>query len=195
MGKIPEGFHTITPQIVVSNGDKAIALYKKALDAKELGRMLLPGTDKIMHASLQIGTSKLFLSDAGMQKKDPKGLGSAFYIYVVDVDAAHKRALDAGMSETMAPVDMFWGDRFSAVDDRYGHRWCFATQVREVSREEMMEAAKQQWASAKPERKAGGKKAKDKGKKDKGEKNRKEGKNNKSEEAKKDKKKDKKKKK
>ena len=195
MGKIPEGFHTITPQIVVSNGDKAIALYKKALDAKELGRMLLPGTDKIMHASLQIGTSKLFLSDAGMQKKDPKGLNSAFYVYVVDVDAAHKRALDAGMSETMAPVDMFWGDRFSAVDDRYGHRWCFATQVREVSREEMVEAAKQQWASAKPERKAGGKKEKDKRKKDKNEKSAKQSKDNKSEDAKKDKKKEKKKKK
>ena len=195
MGKIPEGFHTITPQIVVSNGDKAIALYKKALDAKELGRMLMPGTDKIMHASLQIGTSKLFLSDAGMQKKDPKGFGSAFYVYVLDVDAAHKRALDAGMSETMAPVDMFWGDRFSAVDDRYGHRWCFATQVREVSREEMMEAAKQQWASAKPERKSGGKKAKDKRKKDKNEKSAKQSKDNKSEDAKKDKKKDKKKKK
>jgi PhnB protein len=194
MGRIPDGFHTITPQIVVSNGDKAIALYKKALDAKELSRFVMPSTDKIMHAALQIGTSKLFLSDAGMQKKNPRGLGSAFYIYVIDVDAAHKRALDAGMSETMAPVDMFWGDRFSAVDDRYGHRWCFATQVREVSREEMVEAAKQQWASAKPDRKSGGKKAKDKGKKDK-EKSRKESKDNKSEGAKKDKKKDKKKKK
>jgi PhnB protein len=189
MGKIPEGFHTITPQIVVSNGDKAIALYKKALDAKELGRMLLPGTDKIMHASLQIGTSKLFLSDAGMQKKGPKGLDSAFYIYVLDVDGAHKRALEAGMSEMVAPVDMFWGDRFSAVDDRYGHRWCFATQVREVSREEMVEAAKKQWASAKPE-----KKAKDKGKKDKRDKGRKDGKDKKGEEPKREKKKDKKKK-
>jgi uncharacterized glyoxalase superfamily protein PhnB len=195
MGKIPEGFHTITPQICVSNGDKAIALYKKALDAKELSRMLLPGTDKIMHAALQIGTSKLFLSDAGMQKKNPKGLGSAFYIYVLDVDAAHKRAREAGMSETMPPTDMFWGDRFSAVDDRYGQRWCFATQVREVSREEMVEAAKQQWASAKPEKKASGKKAKDKGKKDKGKKSRKEDKGKKSEDAKKENKKDKKKKK
>jgi uncharacterized glyoxalase superfamily protein PhnB len=193
MGKIPEGFHTITPQICVSNGDKAIALYKKALDAKELSRMLLPGMDKIMHAALQIGTSKLFLSDAGMQKKSPKGLGSAFYVYVLDVDAAHKRALEAGMSETMPPTDMFWGDRFSAVDDRYGQRWCFATQVREVSREEMVEAAKQQWA--KPDKKASGKKAKDKGKKDKGKKSRKEDKGKKSEDAKKENKKDKKKKK
>lgn len=199
MGKIPEGFHTITPQICVSNGDKAIALYKKALDAKELSRMLLPGTEKIMHAALQIGTSKLFLSDAGMQKKNPKGLGSAFYIYVLDVDAAHKRALEAGMSETMPPTDMFWGDRFSAVDDRYGQRWCFATQVREVSREEMVEAAKQQWASAKPERKSGGKKDKDKdkgkNKKDKSGKSGKSRKDTKSEDAKRNKKKDKQKKK
>jgi hypothetical protein len=155
----------------------------------------MPGTDKIMHAALQIGTSKLFLSDEGMQKKNPKGAGSAFYIYVVDVDAAHKRALDSGMSETMAPADMFWGDRFSAVDDRYGHRWCFATHVREVSPDEMMEAAKQQWASAKPEKKSGGKKEKDKRKKDKNEKSAKQRDDHKNEETKKDKKKDKKKKK
>jgi uncharacterized glyoxalase superfamily protein PhnB len=192
MGKIPDGFHTITPQITVAKGDKAIAHYKKALDAKELSRFVMPGTDKIMHAALQIGTSKLFLSDEGMQKKNPKGSGSAFYIYVLDVDAAHNQALDAGMSETMAPADMFWGDRFSAVDDRYGHRWCFATHLREVSPEEMMEAAKQQWASAKPERKSSGKK--DKRKKDKAEKSSKKAKDDKKAEAKKDKKKDKKKK-
>ena len=58
MAAIPEGFHTVTPQLHVSNGDKAIALYKKALGAKELRRMLMPGTKKIMHAALEIGTPK-----------------------------------------------------------------------------------------------------------------------------------------
>ena len=132
MPKVPQGFHTLTPQIAVKNGDKAIALYKEALGAKELCRMLLPGTDKIMHAALEIGDSKMFLSDKAVQKKDPKGLGSAFYVYVTDVDAAHKRAVGAGMSETMPPTDMFWGDRMSAVDDRFKHRWCFAAHTREV---------------------------------------------------------------
>lgn len=148
MPKVPEGFHTLTPQIAVKNGDKAIALYKKALGAKEMRRMLLPGTDKIMHAALEIGDSKLFLSDKAMQKKDPKGVGSAFYVYVADVDAAHKRAVAAGMSETMAPMDMFWGDRMSAVDDRFGHRWCFAAHVRDMSEAEMVAAREKMFAAA-----------------------------------------------
>lgn len=149
MPTIPPGFHTLTPTIAVSNGDKAIAHYKEALGAKELRRMLLPGTDKIMHAALEIGNSKMFLSDRAMQKKDPKGVGSAFYIYVESVDAAHKRALAAGMKEVMAPADMFWGDRFSAVNDRFGHRWCFAAHVRDMSEAEMIEAREKQFAAAK----------------------------------------------
>ncbi|MGZ5822732.1 MAG: VOC family protein [Hyphomicrobium sp.] len=150
MPTIPAGFHTLTPQIAVKNGDKAIAHYKEALGAKELRRMLLPGTEKIMHAALEIGDSKMFLSDLAMQKKNPKGVGSAFYVYVEDVDAAHNRALAAGMKEAMAPMDMFWGDRFSAVDDRFGHRWCFAAHVRDMSEAEMMAAREKMFAAAKP---------------------------------------------
>ena len=112
-------------------------------------RVLFPGTDKIMHAALAIGDSKLFLSDRSMQKKDPKGIGSAFYVYVADVDAAHKRAIAAGMSEMMPPADMFWGDRMSAVNDRFGHRWCFATHTREVGEDEMRKAMQQQFEAAK----------------------------------------------
>lgn len=165
MPKVPQGFHTLTPQIAVKNGDKAIALYKEALGAKELRRMLLPGTGKIMHAALEIGDSKMFLSDRAVQKKDPKGIGSAFYVYVADVDAAHKRAVGAGMSETMPPMDMFWGDRMSAVDDRFGHRWCFATHTREVGEAEMRKAMQQQFDAAKStpqraEKKANAKKKK-----------------------------------
>ena len=150
MPKIPEGFHTLTPQIAVKNGDKAIAHYKEALGAKELRRMTLPGSDKIMHAALEIGDSKMFLSDVSMQKQDPKGTGSAFYVYVENVDAAHKRALSAGMKQVMAPTDMFWGDRFSAVNDRFGHRWCFAAHEREMSEAQMMAEREKMFAAAKP---------------------------------------------
>jgi PhnB protein len=167
MPKVPEGFHTLTPQIAVSNGDKAIALYKEALGAKEMRRMLLPGTDKIMDAALEIGSSKMFLSDRAVQKKVPKGLGSAFYVYVADVDAAHKRALAAGMAERMPPMDMFWGDRMSAVDDRFGHRWCFATHTREVGEADMRKAMQQQFEAAKSAPKRAGKKAAKKNAKEK----------------------------
>jgi PhnB protein len=149
MPKIPEGFHTLTPTIAVRNGDKAIAHYKEALGAKELRRMTLPGSEKIMHAALAIGDSKMFLSDVTMQKKDRKGIGSAFYVYVEDVDAAHKRALAAGMKQVMAPADMFWGDRFSAVNDRFGHRWCFAAHERDLSEAEMAAAREKMFAAAK----------------------------------------------
>jgi hypothetical protein len=71
-------------------------------------------------------------------------------VYVENVDAAHKRALAAGMKEVMAPMDMFWGDRFSAVNDRFGHRWCFAAHVRDMSEAEMMTAREKMFAAAKP---------------------------------------------
>lgn len=141
---IPEGFHTITPSIIVSDGEGAIALYQKALGAEVKGKMHWPGKKKIMHSCLQIGDSKLFLYDETEYMKAPKeGTGgSQFYLYVKDVDAQHKKALQAGMKEAMAPTDMFWGDRISSVICPYGHRWSFATHVKDVSEAEMMEGAK-----------------------------------------------------
>src|SRR5262249_19943654 len=162
MRGIPQGFHTITPQIHVSNGDKAIALYKKALGAKELHRMLAPGTKTIMHACLEVGGSKVFVSDWLPPGQAPKGANSSFYVYVADIDAAHKKALAAGMKESMPPTDMFWGDRMSALTDAFGHSWNLATVKRQVSPVEMEKAMKEQFAgmalAQKKGKKASGKK-------------------------------------
>jgi uncharacterized glyoxalase superfamily protein PhnB len=154
MPGIPEGFHTITPQLHVSNGDKAIALYKKALGAKELRRMLAPGSNKIMHAALEIGTSKVFISEFGPPGQTPKGANSSFYVYVADVDAAHKKAVAAGMKATMPPTDMFWGDRMSHLTDPFGHSWNIATHKREMSQAEMAKGLKQQFAGATDKKRA-----------------------------------------
>jgi PhnB protein len=154
MAGIPKGFHTITPQIHVSNGDKAINLYKKALGAKELHRMLAPGTKSIMHACLEIGSSKIFLSDWQPPKEGSKGANSSFYVYVEDIDSAHKKAVAAGMTESMKPTDMFWGDRMSAVTDAFGHRWNLATFTREVSATEMDKGMKAQFGVGGAEKKA-----------------------------------------
>ena len=113
---IPEGFHTVTPALVVRDAAKAIDFYKKALSAQELGRMPSPDC-KIMHAELKIGDSIVFLSDENpsMGCKSPQTLGgtaSSIYLYVTDVDKAFQRALDAGGKVTMPVADMFWGDRF-----------------------------------------------------------------------------------
>jgi PhnB protein len=142
---IPEGFHTITPYIAVSSGEAALEHYEKALGAKVLHKMLMPDTNKVMHACLEIGSSRLFLCDENEKMKAPKGDagGSQFYLYVADVDASHKQAKAAGMKELAAPNDMFWGDRMSSLMDRFGHRWDLASHVRDVTADEMATAVQQ----------------------------------------------------
>lgn len=146
-GAIPEGFHTITPTLTVSDGEGAIAFYEKALGAELKSKMCMPGTKKIVHSCLQIGSSKLFLHDETPNMPAPKhGMGSSFYLYVADVDAQHKRAVAAGMKEIMPPADMFWGDRMSTVMCPYGNSWTFASHVRNVGEQEMAEGMKA-WAT------------------------------------------------
>lgn len=145
MSAIPDGFQTITPYIAVSDGDGALAFYEKALGAETLNAMRVPDTNKIMHATLQLGTSKLFLTEGAERFPSPTGpeCGSHFYLYVDDVDAAHATALDAGMTELSAPVDMFWGDRMSGLQCPYNHTWNLSTHVRDVTPEEMAAAMEQ----------------------------------------------------
>ncbi len=142
MSSVPEGFHTITPYIAVTDAAAAIEHYTDALDAELLIRIQMPGSDKIMHSCLQIGSSKLFLCDEneGMQAPKNGQGGSSFYVYVDDIDSAHAKAVKAGMTETMAPDDMFWGDRMSSITDKFGHHWSLASKVRDVSPEEMAKA-------------------------------------------------------
>lgn len=143
MPAIPEGFSTITPHIVVSDAKGAIALYEKALGAEEMGIMTMPGSDKIMHAALKVGTSALFVQDEMEQfpRKAPKGTDScAFFLYVEDCDKAYERAVKGGMTTQSKPEDMFWGDRTAVVSDPYGFNWTFAHRVRAVSETEMKKA-------------------------------------------------------
>jgi PhnB protein len=143
---MPEGFHTITPSLTVSDGETAIALYEKALGAEVLHKMTMPGSKKVMHACLQIGGSKLFVQDEMPNMPGPKQRHASFYLYVPDVDAAYKRALGAGMKELFAPADMFWGDRSGALADPSGNHWTLATHMRNPSEAEMAEAMKA-WAA------------------------------------------------
>ena len=145
MAKSPDGFHTVTPHLTVDGGGAAIALYEKALGAQVLGRIDMPGTDMVMHAMLQVGTSRIFLSDANPDwgKKAADGYSPVnFYLYVDDADAAYAKALDAGMTGSAEPEDMFWGDRTAVASDPYGFNWTFATHLRDVTSEEIAEALK-----------------------------------------------------
>ena len=98
---MPEGFHTITPSLTVPDGEAAIAVYEKALGAELKHKMTMPGSKKVMHACLQIGSSKIFLADEMPNMPGPKQRHSSFYLYVPDVDAAYKRAIAGGHERTL----------------------------------------------------------------------------------------------
>ncbi len=142
---IPQGFHTVTPSLVVRNAAEAIEFYKKALGAQELMRMPDP-SGRISHAELKIGDSIIFLSDEipNMGGKSPQTLGGytgGIYLYVEDVDKAFKRAVDAGGKVTMPLSDMFWGDRYGQFVDPFGHTWGISTHTQDLTEQEMQKGA------------------------------------------------------
>ena len=146
--KIPQGYSTITASLSVDGAEKAIELYAQAFGAVLEGKMNCPETGKVMHAVLKIGDSKLMLADLFPEKGCGEASHSSFYLYFPDVDASFKKATAAGLTEKMAPTDMFWGDRMGAVTDSFGNNWTIATHVRDVSKDEMEKAAKE-WGSKK----------------------------------------------
>ena len=143
---VPAAYQTITAHIVLDDCAKAIELYRKAFGAKEALRMSSPG-GKIVHAEVQVGTSRLMMSDEmppmpgqpGVYKS-PKAAGlntAALFLYVDDVDKWFDRALKAGCTVRSPLMDMFWGDRFGQVIDPFGHTWGMATHTEDVSAAEM----------------------------------------------------------
>jgi len=149
---IPEGFHTVTPALVVRDAAKAIDFYKKALSAQELVRMPSPD-GKIMHAELKIGDSIIFLSDEMPMPgsvKSPQTLGGCtctLNVYVPNVDDTFKQAIAAGGKESMPVADQFWGDRYGTLTDPFGYTWAIATHKEDLSPAEMGERAQQFFAS------------------------------------------------
>lgn len=144
---IPEGFHAITPCIVVAGAAEAIELYKRAFGAIEIDRASSPDGQKIMHATIQIGDSRIMLNDElpEMNSRGPLALGgtpSSLHLYVEDADAIFAQAIAAGCTVTMPIGDMFWGDRYGRLVDPFGHDWGIATHQRDVSTDEAMEAMK-----------------------------------------------------
>jgi len=148
---IPEGFHTVTPALIVRDAARAIEFYKKALGAQELMRM--PGPDgKIMHAELKIGDSIIFLSDEMPRPgnvKSPQSLGGCtctLNVYVPNVDQLFKQAIAAGGKESMPVADQFWGDRYGTLEDPFGYSWGIATHKEDLSPAEMGDRAQQFFA-------------------------------------------------
>jgi PhnB protein len=148
---VPDGYHTVTPYLAVDDAAEAIEYYKKAFGAKERVRMDAPD-GRIGHAELEIGDALVMLADPFPQSTTipPSQLGgtsAGVFLYVEDVDAVVKQAVDAGATITMEVADQFWGDRFGSVKDPFGHSWSVATHVEDLSPEEIAERAKEAMAS------------------------------------------------
>jgi PhnB protein len=139
---IPDGYHTLTPHLVVKDASKAIEFYKKAFGAKEIRRVPGPDGKSLIHAELQVGDSRLLLVDEfpEMNCRGPKSVGGTpvtIHMFVADVDAAFEKAVKAGAEVTMPLADMFWGDRYGILTDPFGHSWSIATHQEDVTPEEI----------------------------------------------------------
>jgi len=138
---IPEGFHTVSPHLIVRGAGEALEFYKKAFGAEEVFRMPGPDGKSVMHAEVQIGDSRLMICDEYPQMGclSPKGVGGTsvtLHLYVADVDKVFAQAVSAGATVKMGVQDMFWGDRYGKLTDPFGHEWSVATHVEDVSPEE-----------------------------------------------------------
>ena len=142
---IPDGYHTVTPYLILSGAGEAIEFYKKALGATEMLRMEGPG-GSIHHAEIKIGDSSIMLADEHpeIQALSPKTIGGSpvsIHLYVEDVDAAVERAVTAGAKLIRPVADQFYGDRVGGIEDPFGYRWFIATHKEDLTMDEIRRRA------------------------------------------------------
>ena len=144
---VPDGFHSLTPHIVVPDGAQAIEFYKRAFDAHECSRLTWPDGDKVMHAQLKIGDSMLMIGGEfpphSLSPKSRGGTSVYLHIYLADADAAFNRAVQAGCVIRMPMSDTFWGDRYGVVEDPFGHQWSIATRKHDYTLEQIAANARE----------------------------------------------------
>jgi PhnB protein len=143
---VPDGYHSITPYLIIDGAAQAIAFYREAFGAEELVRMDAPG-GRVGHAELQIGDSRIMLADEfpQMGARGPRSVGGTpvhLLLYVNDCDAVFHRAVGAGATAKKPLADQFYGDRSGTVEDPFGHSWTIATHKEDVPPDEMERRAK-----------------------------------------------------
>jgi PhnB protein len=151
---VPDGMHTVTPHLVCAGAADAIEFYKKAFNAVEMIQLPAP-QGKLIHACIRIGDSAVMLVDENPEwdivgPKSLKGSPVTIHLYVEDVDATVERAVATGAKVTMPVEDMFWGDRYGKLEDPFGHYWSVATHLRDMTLEEIQQAAQKVFANACP---------------------------------------------
>jgi len=136
---VPEGMHTVTPQIALDGAAEALELYKRTFGAEEHSRAPDPTGKKIWHSAMRIGDSTVFVNDVFPD------MGGApqhahLWLYLENVDAAFKRAVDAGCTVRMPMSDMFWGDRMGTLSDRWGNQWTLSQRIKDMTPDDMKKA-------------------------------------------------------
>jgi uncharacterized glyoxalase superfamily protein PhnB len=142
---VPEGYHTLTPFLICKGATQALGFYARALGAEVISKLVGPN-GKLMHAALRVGDSVLMLTDEcpEMGGFDPLHFGGTpvtVHLSVADADASFARATAAGATPLMPVTEMFWGARYGIFKDPYGHCWSVATQVKDLSPQEIEAAA------------------------------------------------------
>jgi PhnB protein len=144
---IPDGYHTVTPYLVIKGAAQAIDFYTKAFGAIELTRLQTPD-GRVAHAEIKIGDSPLMLCDEwpewnALAPQTIGGSAVSIMLYLEDVDAVVDRAVEAGATLLMPVADQFWGDRMGTVGDPFGHKWSIATHVEDVAPDEVARRARE----------------------------------------------------
>ena len=142
---MPEGFQSVTPNMTFKDTKKALEFYEKALGATVLEVLPMPDGNGTMHATMKIGNSILMMGDEMPNCPSAETMGNTpigLFVYVPDVDAVFKQAIDAGAIETMPVADMFWGDRCGNIKDPFGYSWMIGTHTRDLTTEEIQKGAK-----------------------------------------------------
>lgn len=145
---IPDGYHSLTPNLIVGDGKKAIDFYKKALGAKEISTMRCPESGKVLHSELEIGDSRFMLGEEMAERgcfspRHYRGTPVSMYLYVKDCDRIFDQAVKAGANPVMPVADMFWGDRCGTLKDPFGHQWSIATHKNDLTVDEVKDAMRQ----------------------------------------------------
>ena len=141
---VPEGYHTVTPYLIVPDATAMLAFMERAFGAEIIGRHTDP-SGRVMHAEARIGDSPVMLGEATAEWAP---MPCMLHLYVDDVDAWFRRAVEAGARPVREPEDMFYGDRSGGVVDAWGNQWWMATRVEDVSPEEMERRGREQAAKS-----------------------------------------------
>jgi uncharacterized glyoxalase superfamily protein PhnB len=135
---VPDGYHTLTPYLVVDGAEKMIRFMKEAFGAETVFEPMMRPDGKVMHAEFRIGDSVVMISDASERAKATSAM---LHVYVPNVDAVYQKALKAGATSVTEPADMFYGDRTGGVKDPAGNQWHIGTHVEDVSPAELKKRA------------------------------------------------------